>query len=397
MNRLHDFTKRRWKLPIRTSALGSVIGTVVVLALLGCQDTQDAPSDDIAACVSCSTMADLNLTYIGEAIGPNETLTYYMQGPAHGETVVLIPGMGRGVSDYRDLSAALNNVGYRTVAIQPRGIDRSGPIVTDPTYDQFADDVALVLSDIPGGIPGGRVHVIGYEYGNRIARMYAVRYPESVSSLVLLACGGHAISTTSSPTDGTDTTQSGAGATGSVSRGQMHGSSTEMVSSPAAPAVIPLDVTAKIDSFFFAYTQDAVETDSQDVTLSGFIATFAYWLPPYAREPYVKQAFFASMSQVPNYWITGWYRDSAWMQIRTDHEYASSEDWVGGGNAPMLILQGEYDVAAPVENATSMKEAYPERVTLFVVPDAGHAMLAEQPEFIAEHVISYLDQHPIVR
>ena len=86
------------------------------------------------------------------------------------------------------------------------------------------------------------------------------------------------------------------------------------------------------------------------------------------------------------------------MQERMDVEHSSpSADWVSGGSAPMLILQGEYDVAAPVENGTYMKETYPDRVTMAVVPDAGHAMLAEQPAFIIEHVISYLGQHPIVR
>ena len=104
------------------------------------------------------------------------------------------------------------------------------------------------------------------------------------------------------------------------------------------------------------------------------------------------------MSQVPYYWITGWYRDTGWMQEGMDVDHSStSADWVSGGNAPMLILNGEYDVAAPVENATYMKKTYPDRVTLVVVPDAGHAMLAEQPAFIIEHVISYLGQHPIVR
>ena len=49
-----------------------------------------------------------------------------------------------------------------------------------------------------------------------------------------------------------------------------------------------------------------------------------------------------------------------------------------------------------LQYATYMKKTYPDRVTLLEVPDAGHAMLAEQPEFIAEHMISYLTRHPIV-
>ena len=350
----------------------------------------------VSACAPYSNVADLNQTYIGEARGPDVSLTYFLQGPARGETVVLLSGMGRGASDFRELAAALNNVGYRTVAIQPRGIGRSGPILTDPTYDQFAYDVALVLNDIPGGIPGGRAHVIGYEFGNRVARMFAVRYPERVRSLVLLACGGQKVSPSLSHTKASKTTQSGPGAPKSVPRGQSPGTSTKKASSAKAPAAPASAVTEKIDCFFRDLAAKTVETDPQDVTLSGMIAAFAYWLPPSERESYVKHAFFAPMSQVPYYWITGWYRDTGWMQEQMDVEHSSpSADWVSGGSAPMLILQGEYDVAAPVENGTYMKEKYPDRVTMAVVPDAGHAMLAEQPTFIIDQVISYLGQHPI--
>jgi pimeloyl-ACP methyl ester carboxylesterase len=68
---------------------------------------------------------------------------------------------------------------------------------------------------------------------------------------------------------------------------------------------------------------------------------------------------------------------------------------VKGGKAPMLIFQGEYDVAAPKENACYMKKTYQDRVTLIMLENAGHAMLAEQPDVIARHTISYLRQHQI--
>ena len=352
----------------------------------------------VSACTPNSDKADLNLTYIGEAIGPDVTLTYFLQGPEQGEAVVLLPGMGRGADDFRELAAALNNAGYRTVAIQPRGIGRSGPILTDPSYDQFADDVALVLNDIPGRISGGKAHVLGYEFGNRIARMFAVRYPEQVQSLVLLACGGQKVSPSPSQTTASNTNQSDPGAPKSDPGGQSPGTSTKKASSAKVPVLNSSDITEKIDSFFRGLAANTVATDTQDVTLSGMTAAFAFWLPPSEREHYVKHAFFAPMSLVPYYWITGWYRDTGWMQEQMDVEHSSpSADWVSGGSAPMLILQGEYDVAAPVENGTYMKETYPDRVTMGVVPDAGHAMLAEQPAFIAEHMISYLEQYPIVR
>jgi pimeloyl-ACP methyl ester carboxylesterase len=351
----------------------------------------------VSAGTTRSNAADLNLTYIGQAIGKDASLTYYLQGPAQGETVVLLPGMGRGACEFRELAAALNKAGYRTVAIQPRGIGRSGPILTNPSYDRFADDVALVLKDIPGGISGGKAHVLGYEFGNRVGRMFAVKYPEQAQSLVLLACGGQEVSPSASDTKASKPTQSGPGAPKSASGGQSPGTSTQMASSAKAPATPPSDVTKKIDSFFRDLAAKNVKTDPKDVTLSGMIAAFAFWLPPAAREHYVKKAFFAPKSEVPYYWITGWYRDTGWMQQGMDQDHSSSADWVSGGSAPMLILQGENDVAAPVENATYMKKTYPDRVTIAIVPDAGHAMLAEQPAFIADRVISYLGRHPIGR
>ncbi|MFC1576545.1 alpha/beta fold hydrolase [Candidatus Omnitrophota bacterium] len=325
-------------------------------------------------------VADLNLTYIGEAVGPNEKLTYFLQGPADGEVVVLLAGMGRGAGEFRELAAELNKAGYRTVAMQPRGAGRSGPVLTDPTYDKFADDVELTLNDIPGGIAGGKAHVLGYEFGNRIARMFAVKYPDRVGALILLACGGQETSSSSSDTETSKTSKSSSGTR----------------TKKASSATASLSVTAKIDSFFQDLAAEPAETDPQHITQSGMTAIFAYWLTSSEREPYAHKAFFAPMSKVPYYWITGWYRDTGWMQAAMDADHVStSAVWVGGGNAPMLILQGQYDVAAPVSNGTYMKKTYPDRVTLGVVPDAGHAMLAEQPAFINDQVISYLGKHPI--
>jgi len=338
----------------------------------------------VSGCASHSNVGDLNLTYIGEARGQDANLTYFLQGPARGEIVVLLPGMGRGAGEFRELAAALNKAGYRTVAMQPRGAGRSGPVLTDPSYDKFADDVELTLNDIPGGIAGGKAHVLGYEFGNRIARMFAVKYPDRVGTLILLACGGQETSSSSSSSSSTETS--------STSK-----SSSDTKAKKASSATASSSVTSEVDSFFQSLNAITAETGDAN-TQEGMTAIFAFWLTSSEREPYVRKAFFAPMSKVPFFWITGWYRDTGWMQAAMDADHVStSAVWVGGGNAPMLILQGQYDVAAPVSDGTYMKKTYPDRVTLGVVPDAGHAMLAEQPAFIADHVISYLGQHPIVR
>ncbi|MCF8034873.1 MAG: hypothetical protein K9K66_19350, partial [Desulfarculaceae bacterium] len=68
----------------------------------------------VSACATYSNAADLNLTYIGQAIGPNANITYFLQGSGGGETVVLLPGLGRGADEFGELAAALNKAGYRT-------------------------------------------------------------------------------------------------------------------------------------------------------------------------------------------------------------------------------------------------------------------------------------------
>ena len=234
---------------------------------------------------------------------------------------------GRGACEFRELAAALNKVGYRTVAIQPRGIGRSGPIVTDPSYGRFADDVALVLNDIPGGISGGKAHVLGYEFGNRVSRMFAVRYPEHTQSLVLLACGGQKVSPSPSNTKASKPTQSGPGSSKSASRGQCPGTSTQKASSAKAPAPTPSDVTEKIDSFFRDLAAKTVATDPQDVTLSGMIAAFAFWLPPSERRALCQ---------------TGFLRTHVKGSLLLDYGMVSGHglDAAGDGSRPLIIISG---------------------------------------------------------
>jgi pimeloyl-ACP methyl ester carboxylesterase len=55
----------------------------------------------------------------------------------------------------------------------------------------------------------------------------------------------------------------------------------------------------------------------------------------------------------------------------------------------MLVIQGLADVAAPPENARSLKADYPDRVTLVEVADLGHAMPRVAPDLIAETITAF--------
>lgn len=103
-----------------------------------------------------------------------------------GPDVVLIPSHGRGAGDFDDLAGRLVAAGYRTTALDPRGVGEStgpdGPV----TLHDLARDAAIVIE----ALCTPPVHVVGHANGQRIARCLAGDRPDLVDRLVLLACGG---------------------------------------------------------------------------------------------------------------------------------------------------------------------------------------------------------------
>ncbi len=102
-----------------------------------------------------------------------------------GRPVVLLPPHGRGPEDLEPLVPPLIVAGYRAIRPEPRGFGPSrGPL--DCTLADLADDVGAAI-EAEGG---GPAVVAGAAYGNRVARMLAVRRPDLVRGLVLMAAGG---------------------------------------------------------------------------------------------------------------------------------------------------------------------------------------------------------------
>lgn len=103
-----------------------------------------------------------------------------------GETIVLIPGRGLSADSFTALARRLDKAGYRTVAINPRGVEGSRGPLENLTLKDYADDVAAVVEAL--GLR--RVHVLGHAYGNRVARTLAVVRPDLAQTVILLAAGG---------------------------------------------------------------------------------------------------------------------------------------------------------------------------------------------------------------
>lgn len=121
------------------------------------------------------------------AVEGGATIEYRVSGDPGDPAVVLFPSFGRSAADFNELVAALSEAGYRTLAVQPRGVEGSSLPSGEITYHTYASDIGAVL-DAEGIVEP--VHLIGHAYGNRIARTFATDFPDRTRSVTLLAAGG---------------------------------------------------------------------------------------------------------------------------------------------------------------------------------------------------------------
>ena len=107
-----------------------------------------------------------------------------------------------------------------------------------------------------------------------------------------------------------------------------------------------------------------------------------------AQEDSTRFAFFAGASEIPDYWLRGWYPRAGIAQARAMVN-THPDEWSAGGSAPILVLDPAEDAAAP-GGGTLLEKEHPDRVKLVVIPDAGHALLPEQPEAVAREAVAFL-------
>lgn len=115
-------------------------------------------------------------------------ITFFVRG--NGPRVVLAASVGREVSDFNELTGALVDAGYRTVAVEAPGIN--GTDLSDRDFDLFdlSDDIKAVV-DSDAETSGDPVSVLlGHAFGNRAARATAAKYPGAVRGIILIAAGG---------------------------------------------------------------------------------------------------------------------------------------------------------------------------------------------------------------
>jgi pimeloyl-ACP methyl ester carboxylesterase len=117
----------------------------------------------------------------------NVELEVLAQGRGH--TIVLLPSLGRGASDFDLIAESLASGGYRVLRPQPRGIGRSRGPMTGIDLKDLAGDIGAVIEHDRNGA----AFVVGHAFGNRVARMLATDRPDLVRAVSLVAANvGHA-------------------------------------------------------------------------------------------------------------------------------------------------------------------------------------------------------------
>lgn len=261
------------------------------------------------------------------AVGKAEA-GYYRLEPTDAAqgTVVLLASLGRPASDFNALAQSLVAAGWRTLAVESRGVGNwAGAGFFGPaTLKGYAEDVMAVLTH--ARLPAHtRVVVVGHAWGNRVARTFATHYPAHTAGVVLLAAGDK-------------------------------------------PHLPP-----------------EVEQGLRRSVLSP--------LPWAWREDAVRQAFFAPGHAVSADWQRGWSAWAALAQSRAAR--ATPADHIrSAGNAPVLVVQPAADVVAPVSQGTQLVAELGSRARLVVIPEAGHALLPEQPAAVAQAVLGFLRTLP---
>lgn len=102
------------------------------------------------------------------------------------ETIVALPGLGSDTSWFKFLAPRVAAAGYRFVAMNPRGVRGSTGSIDNLSLQTMANDVAEVIE----ALGAEKAHIIGWAFGNRIARATASSHPNRVATVILLAAGG---------------------------------------------------------------------------------------------------------------------------------------------------------------------------------------------------------------
>jgi pimeloyl-ACP methyl ester carboxylesterase len=117
------------------------------------------------------------------AYAPVNGMKMYYEIRGKGEPVVLLHGAFMAITDeWNDLAVELAKT-RKVIAVEMQGHGRTADIDRDMTYENLADDVAVLLDHLK--IPSA--DVIGYSLGGGVAMQTAIRHPDRVRKVVSIS------------------------------------------------------------------------------------------------------------------------------------------------------------------------------------------------------------------
>ncbi|MBL4616433.1 MAG: alpha/beta hydrolase [Robiginitomaculum sp.] len=265
-----------------------------------------------------------NLSFVERPDGARIAVYAAGQGPR----VMLLSSLGRSVSDFNELAESLHKAGFRTIAIEMRGVGAStnGTNVQNLSLFLLADDAAAAM--VTDGVTANdMVYGIGHAFGNRVVRAVATRYPDNVGGLVLIASGG---SQKLNPEQ-------------RVTKALMNSFNWRMLPNK------------RRDEIAYAFFADGNEIPK-------------YWLNGWYEAGAKLQIQAVQATSV-----------SDWRAA-------------GGITPIMVLQGAKDRIAPPETTSDLLKRDFPERVQVIVIAQAGHAILPEQPDIVARKIINFLSK-----
>jgi pimeloyl-ACP methyl ester carboxylesterase len=115
------------------------------------------------------------------------TFDVHSWGPADGDPVLLLHGFPQNGASWDAVACRLADRGYRVLAPDQRGYSRRARPQGRRAYGltKLAADALVVVDELVG--PGGRVHLVGHDWGAAVAWRLAARHAERIRSLTAVS------------------------------------------------------------------------------------------------------------------------------------------------------------------------------------------------------------------
>jgi pimeloyl-ACP methyl ester carboxylesterase len=254
----------------------------------------------------------------------------YYEITGNGPPLTMIMGLGCSARQWQWMLPVLTG-SFQVITFDNRGVGRTSKPDMEYTTDLFADDICALLNTL--GID--KTHLFGVSVGGMIAQKFALKYPEMVDRLVL-----------------------GCTMPNFYHLPPLAEDSQRMQESQ----LLPLEKSVEVMLRLFLTEHFFKENPDQAAKLKEVMLI--------EKEEQGEDAFLRQLGAAMNH---------------------NTLEQVKNIKAPTLVITGDLDPIAPVENARFLTEKIPNN-TLVEIPGVRHAFWVERFEAFCDIIIKFLSQ-----